>query len=190
MYGKDRNNIGVPVSVDPLGALNLAPRLAEAAIAGRLFSVANQATVNTTAALATTWTGLGICNPVGSRKNLILHEFGWAVVAQVAGECAIGLMESDDTGFAAALTALPGMHGSGASVAYCDDGATIATPLLKRILGSLGDGASNLFSATAPTIVDLKGSIVLPPDRSILTYTGVATTGDLIFHFMWEEVDV
>ena len=119
-----------------------------------------------------------------------MHQFGWAVVAQVAAECALGLMSSDDTGFAAALTAKPAKHGAGASIAYCDDGATIATPILERILASLGDGDPNVGSTIPPTIIDLEGSIVLPPGRSIMTYTGAATTSDLIFHMMWEEVDI
>lgn len=190
MWGKDRDGTGRQILVDPQGAI-VAPtgKYTEAAIEGRLFSVANQATVNTTAALATTWTGLGVCNPTGSGKNIIILEFGWAVVAQVAAELVLGLMTSDDTGFAAALTAKAGMNGAGASIAYCDDGATIATPILERIVASLGDGDPNVGSTIPPTMIDVNGSIVLGPGRSVMTYTGAATTGDLIFHFMWEEVD-
>jgi len=193
-YGAQQLSTGGtgPLRLDSDGALvtrNVCGKYREAAIAGRLFSVANQATVSTTAALATTWTGLGVCNPAGSGKNLIIHEVGWAVVAQVAAEMALGLMISDDTGFASALTSRPAMYGAGSSVAYCDDGATIATPILYRIVASLGDGDPNVGSTVPPTIIDLGGSIVLPPDRSIMTYTGGATTSDLIFHFMWEEVN-
>ena len=161
----------------------------EAALAGRLFSVANQAAVATTAALTTTWTGLGICNPVGSGKNLIIHEFGvaWSLTGSAAG--AIGLMTSDETGFADALTAKCAMNGQGAAVAYCDDGATIATPILERILGHYGTGATNLFTSVPPNIYKIDGSIVLPAGRSVMTYTTLATTAAAVFHFLWEEID-
>ena len=161
----------------------------EAALAGRLFSVANQAAVATTANITTTWTGLGICNPAGSGKNLVIHEFGvaWSLTGSSAG--IVGLMSSDDTGFAADLTAKPAMNGQGASVALCDAGATIATPVLERVLGHYGTGNTNLFTSVNPAIYQINGSIVLAPDRSIMTYTSLATTAAALFHFLWEEVD-
>lgn len=184
-------------SVNPLaahtdGSLFTKPvpgRYMEAAIAGRLFSVANQAAVATTAALATTWTGLGVCNPAGSGKNIVIHEFGWAltVIGPAAG--AVGLMTSDDTGFAAALTAKAAMHGKGSSIAYCDDGATIATPALERLCGSIGTGATNLVWGIPPNLYLVDGSIILPPDRSVMTYTTTACTAAAVFFFLFEEVD-
>ena len=97
-------------SVNPLachidGSLYVRPepgRYFEAAKAGRLFSVANQTDVALSAALTTTWTGLGLCNPAGSGKNFIIHEFGWAMDIVGANDAVIGLMLADDTGFAAA----------------------------------------------------------------------------------------
>jgi len=161
----------------------------EAALAGRLFSVANQAAVATTAALATGWTGLGICNPTGSGKTLVLHEFGvaWSLTGSTAG--IVGLMTSDTTGFASTLTAKCAMNGKGASIALCDDGATIATPILERVLGEYGTGATNLYSSIPPNIYEINGSIVLPAGRSVMTYTSLATTAAALFHFMWEEIN-
>lgn len=165
--------------------------LQTAATAGRLFSIANQGAVATTAALATTWTGLGVSNPATSGKNLIIHEFGWAltVVGPAAG--AVGLMTSDTTGFAAALTIRNCKDGiTTASIAYADDGATIATPVLGRVYGTFATGAVTTAMLYAPTVVDLKGSLVIPPGRSVMTYTTTATTASLIFHLLWEEVPV
>ena len=191
MYGKDRDGTGRPVLVDPEGSMIQASGCyTEAAMEGRLFSVANQAAVATTAALATTWTGLGVCNPAGSGKNLIIHEFGWALTVVGSDEGGVGLMTSDDTGMADALTARAAKYGAGASVAYCDDGATIATPVLDRIYGTYGTGAITTAMLYAPTVAEINGSIVLPPDRSVLTYTTTATTAAFVFHFLWEEVDV
>lgn len=167
----------------------VAGKYRDAAIAGRLFSVANQAAVATTAALATAWTGLGVCNPTGSGKNLIMHEFGWALTLVGPDDGAVGLMSSSDTGFAAALTAKAAMNGKGASVAYCDDGATISTPILVRICGTIGMGATTTQIAVPQSIYQIDGSIILPPGRSIMTYTTTATTATAVFFFLWEEVD-
>jgi len=191
MYGKDRDGVGRAVLIDPTGAIAIASgKYTEAAIAGRLFSCANQAAVATTAALATTWTGLGICNPTGSGKNLIIHEFGWAMSVVGSDDGVIGLMSSDTTGFAAALTAKCAKNGAGASVAYCDDGATIATPVLERVCGTIGTGATSTQVAVPQSIYNVEGSIILPPGRSVMTYTTTATTAGAVFFFLWEEVDV
>lgn len=165
-------------------------KYAEAALAGRLFSVANQAAVATTAALATTWTGLGICNPSGTNKNLVIHEFGWALTVVGSDEGGVGLMTSDTTGFADALTAKPAKSGTGSSLVLCDDGATIATPVLERIYGTYGTGAITTAMLYAPTFKELNGSIILAPGRSLLTYTTTATTAAFIFHYVWEEQDI
>ena len=58
-----------PLRLDATGGLMVSGyggEYAEAALAGRLFSVANQAAVATTANVATAWTGLGVGNPLGS----------------------------------------------------------------------------------------------------------------------------
>lgn len=198
MYGK----VGVqalsagsagPVRLDKDGALvtrNIAGKYTEAAMAGRLFSVANQAAVATTAALATTWTGLGIANPADSGKNLIIHEFGWAMAVVGSDDGIVGLMSSTATGFAAALTAKAAMNGTGTAIAYCDNGATIDTPILERVCGTLGMGATTTQISAPPCIYQVDGSIVLPPNRSIMTYTTTATTAGAVFYFLWEEVAV
>lgn len=130
-----------------------------------------------------------MCNPAGSGKNIIIHEFGWSALVAVQAEVAIGLMTSDDTGMVAALTAKAAMHGKGSSIAYCDDGATIATPVLERLCGSAPDETRDTVSDTAPCIYHVDGSIILPPDRSVLSYTSLAGTAALAFFFLWEEVD-
>ena len=178
-----------PLRGDQLGALITSKGLAEAAIEGRLFSVCNQAAVAVTAALATTWTGLGLCNPTGSGKLLIVHEFGWAQTVVNPAEGAIGLMTSSDTGFAAALTPKCARDGYKSSSAYCDDGATIATPILLRIVGGTMEGAITTIPSLTPNIYKVNGSIVLAPGRSVMTYHTIGGTASLVFHFVWEEID-
>src|SRR3990167_6808360 len=108
MYGKTIAGIGLPPILDDEGILlvkSCGGRLADAAINGRLFSVANQAAVAVTANLTTTWTGLGVCNPSGSGKLLVIQEFGWSPSVVNPAEGVVGLMTATDTGFAAAIAA-------------------------------------------------------------------------------------
>jgi hypothetical protein len=181
----------VPAVADEFGALSTVGKMQRAAMEGRLFSICSQAAVATTAALATTWTGLGICNPAGSNRVAIVHQFSYGLAVAGPDDGAIGLMESDDTGFAAALTIRNCNYGAANALTtglYADDGATIATPILTRMVGALGIGATNLVNATGPFVYNIDGGIILQPDRSLMTYTTTATTAALLFSFVWEEI--
>jgi hypothetical protein len=194
MYGKkgvqnlSAGSIG-PLRLDQTGRLVVVSDLAEAALEGRLFSVANQAKVAVTANLATTWTGLGVANPTGSGKLLVMHEFGWSSDIVNPAEGVVGLMTSTDSGFAAALTAKCARDGYKTSVAYCDDGATIATPILLRVCGSTMEGAITTVVENNVNLYQINGGIVLAPGRSVMTYHSIGGTASLIFHFVWEEID-
>jgi len=191
MYGKTSSGIGLPILVDGDGKLITIPgggRLADAAINGRLFSVANQVKVAVTAALATTWTGLGVANPTGSGKLLILHEFGWSTDVVNPAEGVVGLMTATDTGFAQTIAARCARNGYATSVAYCDDGATISTPVLERICGSTMEGAITTVPQIGVNVYKIDGGIVLAPGRSVLTYHSIGGTASMMFHFLWEEI--
>ena len=191
MYAKNKDEVGVPPLADSDRRLVVAAgKYDTAALAGRVFSVANQAAVAVTAALATTWTGLGIANPAGSGKNIIIREFGWATDVVNPAESAVGLMTTTSSGMADNLTARSAFFGTGTSIAYCDDGATIATPVLERVCGSTMEGAITTQVQLTPAIVPIDGSIILAPGRSVLTYHSIGGTASLIFHFVWEEVSV
>lgn len=161
----------------------------EAALAGRLFYAANQTPVATSTTLNTTFTGLGIANPALSSKLIILHEFGYALDQACAGELVLGLAGTTDSGFAAAITPVCTRYGASPSIAYVDDAATIVAPVIVKIIASLGQGADSTQFMPPPTIIDLGGCIVIPPGRSIVTDTTVATGATSIqFSYMWEEI--
>jgi len=193
MYGKYRSTgSGVAIEVDPNKNLYVQAcggKYSEAAIAGRLFVVANQAAVATTAGLATTWTGLGIANPTGSGKIVVVHQFSYAL--SLAGSTAgvVGLMSTTDSGFAADIATRNAKFGGPAGSVLADGGATIATPVLERVFGSYGTAATTAFQALGPFVHDLEGSCVLVPGRAVCTYTTLATTAAFVFSFMWEELD-
>lgn len=196
MFGRVGRQTAAEGTMNPLrlhtdGSLivmNGGGNLQEAALAGRLFVAANQAAVATTAGLATTWTGLGLCNPTGSGKLFIVHEFGYALSVVGPAATAIGLMTTTDSGLAASITPRCARYNYAASSAIVDDGATIATPVLERVYGVGGTGAITTGMEFGPGPIDLKGSLILAAGRSVCTYTNAACTAAYIFHFMWEEV--
>jgi len=176
--------------LDRQGRIVNSSKYAAAALAGRLFSVANQTNVTTTAALATTWTGLGVGNPTASGKNYIFHEFGWHQEVVMNTEGGIGLMVGAISAMAQAVTPRAALYGSETSNALCDDDATIGTPILMRMCGSSMEGAISTVPSLGPNIYQIDGSIIIPPGQALLSYTFAIQTSSILFHFLWEEVDV
>jgi len=172
------------------GSLVVVDSLLEAVKEGRVFSVANQAAVAVTAALATTWTGLGVANPLTSGKNMIIHEFGFSQTVACSADGAIGLMVADTTGMAGALTPKNRLIGGPASPMLADDSATIGTPILLETHGSVGTLAVTGYGTQQPNVKKFKGDLIIPPGYSILSYSTKAITASLIFHLVWEEVAV
>lgn len=191
MYGQTVAGVGRPPLIDAdrkLVVVNGGGKYADAAINGRLFYAANQTPVNTSTTLNTTFTGLGLCNPTGSGKLLIVHEFGWALDQASAADAVLALATTTDSGFAAAIVARCARNAYATSVAYVDDAATIAAPIIVKIIGSIGTNTTTALTQLG--LIDLGGSIVLAPGRSVVTDTTAATGATSIqFSFMWEEVD-
>ena len=193
MYGKTSTGIGLPVLVDGDGKLITVPGgggLADAAINGRLFCAAMQTPTTTSTTLNTTFVGLGLCNPTGSGKLIIVHEFSYAATAALTAETLLALATTTDSGFAADITPRCCRNGYATSVAIVDKGAAIVAPVIERIITNLGQGADSvLFGGAVPNIVNLNGSIVLAAGRALVTDTTVATGAVMQFGFVWEEID-
>ena len=163
-------------------------QLYEQTYRGNVYSVANQAAVSSTAALATTFTGLAIANPSTSGFNLVIKRFTASQFA-VGAAGAIGIMCG--TGAAAgSLTPVNRILNGKPSVATASAGATIATPVLYETYGSVGSLATTGYGVMPGIVADLNGSLIIPPGFYAASYTTVATTTALIFGFVWEEVPV
>lgn len=165
-------------------------RYADLVNSGRVFGVANQAAKDTTAALATTWTGLCVCNPTASPVDLVMLEFGASQDAAGAAG-GIGLMLASTLNVGAALTIRNQKIGckAGTYAIADDDVDPTGTPVLYRVFGSVGSVATTGYALMPGALVDLKGDLVLEPGNTVLTYTTAATTGALCFHFVWAEID-
>lgn len=160
----------------------------EQAYRGNMFAVANQAAVTTTAALATTWTGLGISNPVGSGVNLVILRFTCSQFA-VGAAAAVGLMTGSGQ-TAGSLTPRNRVVGGVAAKATASAGATIATPVLEEVYGSVGSLATTGYGLQNGIQADIAGSLIVPPGFFVASYTTIVTTTALIFGLLWEEVPV
>ena len=164
--------------------------LQQAALAGRLFSASSGTKVATTAGVSTTWTGLGIHNPSGSGKNVILHEFGFGQMLAADTIGAVGLQTATIASPAADLTIYNCFDGSTtASVCNAVNADTTAGPVLKRVFASYDDAAA-AGENPLPNIYPLNGSLVIPPGRAVLSYTTLATVACYVFYYVWEEVPV
>lgn len=161
----------------------------EAAYRGTLYSVANQAAVTTTAALATTFTGLSIANPSGSGVNLVVRRFMCAQFA-VAAAAAIGVMAGLGAS-AGSLVPQNRLFNGPVSKAVASAGSTLGgTPILIDVYGSAGSLATTGYGLQQSINTELKGSLIIPPGAFAASFTSIATTSALLFEFVWEEVPV
>lgn len=155
-----------------------------------VFVIANQAVVSTTAALATAWTGLLIGNPTTSLVNLVVLKFGCQQVA-VGAAAAVGIMTGTGVTVTASLTPRNRYVGGASANALSNAGQTLpGTPVLEQVFGSIGSLATTGYGLQNGVLIDLEGSLVIPPGGFVASYTTVATTSALIFSFLWEEVPV
>lgn len=163
-------------------------RYYETNVTGNLFSVNTQGTgVTTTAALATTWTGLGISNPAGSGVNLVLNKFTCSQFA-VGAAATIGIMGGTGV-LAVSLIAQSRIIGAaGLSKANASASATISTPLLIATFAQTGSLATTGYGLTPGLVVDLEGSVIIPPGSFVASYTSIVTTSALNFGYSWEEI--
>lgn len=159
-------------------------------VRGKKFSVQTQGTgVTTTAALATTFTGLAVGNPTSSGVNLVLTKFTCAQFA-VGAAATIGIMGGAGS-ITASLTPQSRLIGSGTvSLATATAGQTISTPVLIGTFGEAGSLATTGYGLQAGIVVDLEGSVIIPPGSFVASYTSIVTTSALQFSFTWEEVPI
>ena len=156
---------------------------------GNVFSALTQAAGALSVALATTYTGLLVYNPIGSPVNLSILKVKLALSVAPASISMIGLISGSQTVAPTGLTAASvynnqvGSQQTGAGVAY--SAATILTPVWRMFLYD-GFTASALPAPTLP--VDLEGSVIVKPGSFIALGAMAAVTGYGMI--MWEEIPV
>jgi len=182
----------VEVQLTRQGAIMVADaagKYASSALAGRLFYACNQTAIATTAALTTTYTGFAMGNPSTSGKNAIILEAGFSQASSADTNGLVGLMvgEIGTTTIAADVTAYNCKMGGASAVCKIDNGTTIGTPVLARVIGSYKEDSQIVGP---PRIYDVGGSIILVPGWFVAFYTTLATEACFQFHMIWEEIPV
>ena len=195
----------VPLRASNVGALivdELNGPQYEATYRGLNFHGANQAVVATalqTGLTATATGGLILSNPIGNTKNLVLRACAIGVLVAQTNASVMGLMYaySPSVAIGGTLTVVASqnglVNGPGASgVLYSSASVTLqSTPVLARVIGSLGTGAITVQEPSGIGPIDLQGSIILVPGSALAFYgTGVGTASSLHFSFSWTEVPI
>jgi hypothetical protein len=182
------------VRMDNLGGLSasqLLPRYYETTYRRQMYTIANQTGVTTSAALTTTYVGLCLANPTSSTVNAVITKAAYAFTVAPAAAVAVGLMTGTGATISTNLvTARNRFVGSvGAQVLASTSLTLPGTPVLETILGTVLTGAITTQSQQAPTIVDLEGSLILPPGAFVAFYTSTASgASGFLGSFQWVEV--
>ena len=155
---------------------------------GNVWSASNQAAQAVSVALATTYTGFCLSNPLGSVVDLILLQVSWAVTVAPAGIASLhligGFSATTNVTHTAPITTLTNNHfNQGTPIAKVDSQATIPTPVYLTHLSS-GNTAAAL-PAAGTNIYYAEGQWVLPPGAFIAIGALTAATG--LFSMTWEE---
>lgn len=169
-------------------------RYYETTYRGQGFFAATQAVATTTVGLATTYTGLCLSNPIGSRVNLVLNKCSLmqSVIQSTQVEAyalATGFSPTTNVTHTTPLVTHPTLVGSTAvSIGLADISATLpVAPFYTSFI-------TNTASATTDSpvgVVDLEGSIILMPGAYAAWVTPAqASVAGLWFSFQWEEVSV
>lgn len=166
----------------------------ESTVRKATYSGGTLAPVTTSAAFATTCTGLVLSNPVGSGVNLVLRKVKYGVSVAQTAALVLGLQ----TGYNGAVNVTHttpvasianNFIGGPAGVGLLDIAATLPTAATRYILlDVLGTGAITT-AVTLGNQYDMQDSVVIPPGGYVATYTSAASAASsLNFGFVWEEV--
>lgn len=161
----------------------------EAAYAGDLGFVQNSAPVTTSVALATTYVGLCLSNPIGSPVNLALLSVSAAFQVAPSTITTVSLA----TGFSAAgivthTTALvpqSTLVGSGNTLSGLADSACtlVGTPVYSGLLAQAPTATTSFL-----TTLTLNGALMLAPGSYVAIVTNIAgPASGFVGSMMWEE---
>lgn len=174
-----------------LAASQLLPRYYETTYRRQMYTIANQAGVTTSAALTTTYVGLCIANPTTSTVNAVITKAGYAFTVAPAAAMVVGLM----TGVGATITTNlvtarnRFVGGVGAQVLASTSLTLPGTPVLETVIGEVTTAAITQAPVGPSAIIDLEGSLILPPGAFCAFYTSTASGASGFFgSFQWVEV--
>lgn len=162
---------------------------------GKIFTAATQALVTTTVGLATTYTGLVICNPITSTVNLelITASLMQSVIQSTQIEAfaiATGSNSTTNVTHTTPVAVRSSLIGSGLSgIGVADVSATLPTaPFYDMFVTNTGTATAN---STGVQVLDIAGQIILAPGAYALFVTPAqASVAGMWFGFKWAEVPI
>jgi hypothetical protein len=184
-----------PLRSNKVGALVTANsgsgKYAELSKVKKIFFAANQADTTWTVALATTFTGIVVSNPIGSGVNLSILRASFALSVAPAGVATMGFLagwsSAGITTHTTPLTPYSTYIGSNRGQGLADAAATlVGTPVwVEHFMGGFTAGA---LPSTSPSVIDTEGMYTVPPGG----YFGIGAL--TVVHGMasiaWEEIDI
>lgn len=170
---------------------NLHGRYYEQVKRGNVFGVSNQAAQAVSVALATTYTGLCLSNPLNSGKNLVLLHAAFALSVAPAAIASLHLLRgsspSTDVTHTTALTPRNMLIGNTSTpVAKADREATIPTP--EYGLSLMGGFTAGALPSSPLAVLDVAGLYVIAPGGFVAIGALTAVTG--FGSFAWEECSI
>lgn len=170
-------------------------RYYETAYRRNQFNAAVQGTgITTSAGLVTGYTGLCLTNPTTSTVNCVLNKVGYGFNAAPAAVMVVSLAYNTSTTAVTQTTAITPRNnflGGAAPQALVASSVTLPTaPINSHILGVIGTNAITAINEST-NIIDLEGSIVMPPGSYVVIVTSTASAATSFWgSFQWEEVPV
>jgi hypothetical protein len=179
--------------LDNMGGLTvtqLNPRYYEETYRRQTYTVANQSGVTTSAALTTTYVGLVIANPTTSTVNAVITKVGYSFPVAAAAAITVGLMTGTGASITGSVTPRNRFVGGVGSQCLASTSLTLpGTPVLETILDTVTTAAITTSPKGVGSIVDLEGSLILPPGAFAAFYTSTASGASGFFgSFQWVEV--
>jgi len=189
-----------PIRLSNMGAgvvQELHGRYYETAYRKALFNCASTSGTTTTVGLATTYTGLCLTNPINSTVNIVLNKVGYAFLVAFTAASTIGLACGYNSGAAVTQTTAVTPHSSFFNTASTPQGlvassATLpTTPFWTHIFAAGLTGAITTEEIATGEVVDLEGSVILPPGAYAIIATSTASGASALWgSFSWEEIPI
>ena len=163
-----------------------------------MFTAALTSGTTTSAALATAHTGLLLLNPNNSSVNFVINKVNMSFLVAFAAASAIGIQTGNQN--TAALSSLTTTNTQirsnfvgqpATSVGLTYSAATTTAPALQMIFGAGLTGAITTTPQITGHVIDIEGSLIIPPGAWIGTYTSTASGASSMFaSITYEEVPI
>lgn len=164
------------------------PRYTELMLRGQSFSVANQAAQAVSAALATSYTGLMLYNPIGSGVILIPLNWKFALSVAPAAISTIGLLNGSPTAVPSVVTEIQAQCNQIGNASRSTGRVFTAATLVSAptwLKHALDGAAAAAFPAVTPPI-EADGKFGVLPGSFIAIGALTAVTG--LGHISWAEI--